>query len=282
VSLHNPAGRATAGMQPRVMGVLNVTPDSFSDGGCFERLDQAVDHAARLILEGAEVLDIGGESTRPGAQATTQNAELERVLPVISALRARFATPLSIDTRKPAVARAAVAAGASLWNDVSGLSGHAESLTTAAALGCDVVLMHMQGEPATMQRAPTYADVVSEVRDWLLERARQAMAAGIARERIWLDPGLGFGKTAAHNLALVRGLGALTQLGFPVLLGASRKGLIRAVDPTAVDPGDRLGGSLALALAGVRAGCAMLRVHDVRATVQALKLERAISAAVSA
>jgi dihydropteroate synthase len=261
------------------MGVLNATPDSFSDGGRFRGLDDALAQADRLIAAGADILDIGGESTRPGAAPVEVGEELARVIPLIQALRARTATPMSIDTRKPAVARAAVTAGASIWNDVSALTFAPDGPATAAALGCEIVLMHMQGDPATMQRSPRYDDVVSEVTAFLADRARAALAAGVAKDRVWLDPGIGFGKTPAHNLALIAGLDRLIALGFPVALGASRKGLIRAIDPAAADPGERLGGSLAIALAGARAGVAMLRVHDVRETVQALKVAAAIDTA---
>jgi dihydropteroate synthase len=261
------------------MGVLNATPDSFSDGGRFRDLDAALAQAGRLIAAGADCLDIGGESTRPGALPVDEGEELDRVIPLIEALRGQTAAAISIDTRKPAVARAAVAAGASIWNDVAALTFAEDGPETAAALGCEVVLMHMRGEPETMQRSPQYVDVVAEVASFLAARAETAISAGVARERIWLDPGIGFGKTLGHNLALIAGLDRLVALGFPVLLGASRKGLIRAIDRGAADPLDRLGGSLAIALAGARAGCAMLRVHDVRETVQALKVARAIEAA---
>jgi dihydropteroate synthase len=205
--------------------------------------------------------------------------ELARVIPLIEALRERGAGPISIDTRKPAVARAAMAAGASWWNDVTALTWAPDSLETAAALGGPVVLMHMRGDPRTMQAAPRYDDVVAEVADYLAVRARAALAAGVKRENIWLDPGIGFGKTLEHNLALLAGLDAIVALGFPVLLGASRKGLIGGIDRTACDPADRLGGSLAIALAAARAGCAMIRVHDVRETVQALEVAAALQAA---
>jgi dihydropteroate synthase len=261
------------------MGVLNATPDSFSDGGCFQRLDDAVARAAAMVAHGADVLDVGGESTRPGAAPVSEAEELDRVIPLVAALRARGDTPISIDTRKPAVARAAIEAGAAMWNDVSGLAGAPESLHLAAELGCEVVLMHMQGEPATMQQAPRYDDVLSEVTDWLADRARTALDAGVAPERIWLDPGIGFGKTLAHNLTLLGGLERIAALGFPVLLGASRKGVIRGVDPSARDPMDRLGGSIAIALSAARAGCAMVRAHDVRETVQALAVASAIDRA---
>ena len=214
------------------MGVLNSTPDSFSDGGRFRDLDAALAQAARLIAAGADCLDIGGESTRPGALPVHEGEELDRVIPLIEALRGQTAASISIDTRKPAVARAAVAAGASIWNDVAALTFAGEGPETAAALGCDIVLMHMRGEPETMQRSPQYVDVVAEVASFLAARAETAISAGVARERIWLDPGIGFGKTLGHNLALIAGLDRLVALGFPVLLGASRKGLIRAIDPS--------------------------------------------------
>ncbi|MDP3368306.1 MAG: dihydropteroate synthase [Brevundimonas sp.] len=264
---------------PRVMGIVNVTPDSFSDGGRLASVEAAVAHGLRLVEQGADILDIGGESTRPGAEPVDAAEELARVLPVIKGLRARWPGPISIDAMKPAVARAAVAAGATLWNDVTALGHAPDSLATAAELGCDVVLMHMRGEPRTMQAGPRYHDVVAEVTAWLSARAAAAMAAGVARERIWLDPGLGFGKTAAHNLALTAHLDRLVATGFPVLYGASRKRVIQSVDPTATDPGDRLGGSLALALEATRAGVSILRVHDVRETVQALKLQAAVAVA---
>jgi dihydropteroate synthase len=259
------------------MGIVNVTPDSFSDGGRLASVGAAVAHGLRLVDEGAALLDIGGESTRPGADPVAADEEIARVLPVIEGLRAAgWSGPISIDTMKPAVARAAVAAGATMWNDVSALGFAPDSLSAAADLGCDVVLMHMKGEPRTMQAAPRYDDVVAEVTAWLSARAASAMAAGVARERIWLDPGIGFGKTAAHNLALTARLDRLAALGFPVLYGASRKRTIQSIDPTATDPADRLGGSLALALATARNGAAIIRVHDVRETVQALAVQAAV------
>jgi dihydropteroate synthase len=265
--------------RPLVMGVVNVTPDSFSDGGRHVDPDAALTHARQLIADGADWLDIGGESTRPGAAPVSEAEEIARVAPLIAAIRAQSPILISIDTMKPAVARAAVAAGASLWNDVGALGFAPEAAAVAAALGCDVALTHMQGEPRTMQDAPAYADVVGEVEAFLLERARTAIAAGVARGKIWLDPGLGFGKTAAHNLILLAALPRFVALGFPILLGASRKRFIAAVDPLAGDTGGRLGGSLAAALASARAGVAMVRVHDVRETVQALAVQRAIDAA---
>ena len=266
-------------MGPLVMGIVNVTPDSFSDGGRWASTDQAVERAMALVADGADVLDIGGESTRPGAEPVDQAQEIERVVPVIAAVRARWGGAISVDTMKPAVARAAVAAGATMWNDVSALTCAPDGAAIAAELGCDVVLMHMKGEPRTMQDNPRYDDVVAEGGDHLRGRAEAAMAAGVARERIWLDPGIGFGKTLTHNLALTAGLGALAALGFPVLYAASRKRTIHAVDPTATQATDRLGGSLALALEGAARGARMVRVHDVRETVQALAVQAAIRAA---
>ncbi|WP_241004686.1 dihydropteroate synthase [Brevundimonas fontaquae] len=265
--------------RPQVMGIVNVTPDSFSDGGRWISVEAAVDQAMRLVADGADVLDIGGESTRPGAEPVGAAEEIERVAPVIAGVRARWGGAISIDTMKPGVARAAVAAGATMWNDVTALSHAPDSAAVAAELGCDVVLMHMKGEPRTMQADPRYDDVVVEVRDYLRGRAAAAMAAGVARERVWLDPGIGFGKTLAHNLALTARLRALVDLGFPVLYAASRKRTIQAIDATAVAATDRLGGSLALALEGARRGARMVRVHDVRETVQALKVQTAVTAA---
>ena len=213
----------------QVMGIVNVTPDSFSDGGRWTSTAAAVDHAMRLVEQGADVLDIGGESTRPGAEPVGEAEEIERVAPVIAAVRARWGGPISVDTMKPAVARAAVAAGATMWNDVTALSQAPDSLAVAAELGCAVVLMHMKGEPRTMQADPRYGDVVAEVRDYLRDRAEAAMAAGVARENIWLDPGIGFGKTLEHNMALTARLGELVALGFPVLYAASRKRTIQVL-----------------------------------------------------
>lgn len=265
--------------RPQVMGIVNVTPDSFSDGGRLASVEAAVALGLRLVEQGADILDIGGESTRPGAEPVAEADEIDRVVPVIEGLRARWAGPISIDTMKPAVARAAVAAGATMWNDVTALRFAADAPEVAAELGCDVVLMHMQGTPQGMQADPRYADVVAEVTAWLIGQATQAMAGGVARERIWLDPGIGFGKTAAHNLALTAQLDRLVASGFPVLYGASRKRVIQSVDPAATDPADRLGGSLALALEAARAGASIIRVHDVRETVQALAVQAAVRTA---
>jgi dihydropteroate synthase len=261
------------------MGVVNVTPDSFSDGGQFIDPDAGLAHARAMIAAGADILDIGGESTRPGAEPVAEAEELARVMPLIATLKGTPGVALSIDTMKPAVARAAIAAGATIWNDVTALSFAADSLDTAAALGCTVILMHMQGEPRTMARDPRYGDVVSEVAVYLEARAAAAMAAGVARERIWLDPGIGFGKTRTHSLALLANLDRIVALGFPVVLGVSRKRFIAGIDPSADKAADRIGGSLAAALAGARAGVAVVRVHDVRETVQALAVQTAIEAA---
>lgn len=250
------------------MGILNVTPDSFSDGGRFLDPIAATAQARRLIAEGADILDVGGESTRPGAEPVDAEEEAARVVPVIAAIRAFSDIPISVDTMKPAVARAAVAAGATIWNDVTALTFAEDSLATAADLRRPVVLMHMKGEPRTMQAAPEYDDVVSEVTDYLAARADAAMAAGVERSAIWLDPGIGFGKTARHSLALLANLGRIVALGFPVLLGASRKSFLRALGAQSDDA--RLAGSLEAARLGAKAGVAAVRVHDVRETVAAL------------
>jgi dihydropteroate synthase len=262
----------------KVMGVVNLTPDSFSDGGRHLDPAAALAHAQRLIGEGADLLDVGGESTRPGAAPVPEAEEIARVVPLIAALRAESDIPISVDTMKPAVARAAMAAGAGLWNDVTALRHAGDSLATAAELGCEVVLMHMRGEPATMQAEPHYDDVVGEVAAFLQARAEAAMAAGVAREKIWLDPGVGFGKhMTRHNLPLLAGLERIVALGFPVLLGVSRKSFIGAVDGGARSADARLGGSIAGALWGAQAGVAAVRVHDVRETVQALRVWEAIA-----
>lgn len=271
---------AAAPSSVRVMGVINVTPDSFSDGGRFDDLDGAIVRARRLIADGADILDIGGESTRPRAEPVAAALEIERVVPLIRAIRAESAIPISIDTMKPAVARAAVKAGATIWNDVTALRHAPDSLATAAELGCEIVLMHMQGEPQTMQAEPHYDDVVAEVAAFLEARVEAAIAAGVGRERIWLDPGVGFGKhMTRHNLPLLAGLDRIVALGFPVLLGVSRKSFIGAIDPAGARADQRLGGSIAGALAGAAAGVSAVRAHDVRETAQALAVWRAIAAA---
>lgn len=259
---------------PFVMGVLNVTPDSFSDGGKWIDQEAAVKRALEMLKNGADVIDIGGESTRPGADPVPEAEELRRVVPVIKALRQETAAKISIDTFKPAVARAAVEAGADIWNDVMALR-YEGAVETAAELGVPVILMHMSGSPQNMQKNPQYEDVVSEVCDFLTERADIAMAKGVPADCIWLDPGIGFGKSLDHNLALMHDLDEVIGLGYPVLFGASRKRFIAALDDGA-DETERLGGSLAAALRAAQAGVAMVRVHDVRMTVQALKVQAAI------
>lgn len=259
---------------PFVMGVLNVTTDSFSDGGKWIDQEAAVKRALEMLKNGADVIDIGGESTRPGADPVPEAEELRRVVPVIKALREETAAKISIDTFKPAVARAAVEAGADIWNDVMALR-YEGAVETAAELGVPVILMHMSGTPRNMQKNPQYEDVVSEVCDFLTERADIAMAKGVPADCIWLDPGIGFGKSLDHNLALMHDLDEVIGLGYPVLFGASRKRFIAALDDGA-DETERLGGSLAAALRAAQAGVAMVRVHDVRMTVQALKVQAAI------
>ena len=256
------------------MGVLNVTPDSFSDGGRWIDQEAAVGRAMEMLGNGADVIDIGGESTRPGADPVPEDEEMRRVIPVIKALRERSAARISVDTFKPAVARAAVEAGADIWNDVTALR-HEGAVETAAELGVPVILMHMSGTPQDMQTNPQYVNVVSEVCDFLTERADIAMGAGVTADSIWLDPGIGFGKSLDHNLALMHDLDQVIRLGYPVLFGASRKRFIAAIDEGAAEM-ERLGGSLAAALRAAQAGAAMVRVHDVRMTVQALKVQAAI------
>jgi dihydropteroate synthase len=267
--------------RPRVMGVLNVTPDSFSDGGRFLDRAAALEHARRMLKDGADIIDVGGESTRPGAEATAEADEIERVVPIIEALREECdarGVVLSIDTRKPAVMRAAIAAGAGMVNDVSALRapGALEAVASARER-VGVCLMHMKGEPATMQQHVDYTDVVGEVKAFLAERAAECERSGIAEERIALDPGFGFGKTVAHNLALLRWLDDLVALGYPVVVGLSRKSTIGAL--TGRDVGERVAGSVAAALVAVERGAAIVRVHDVRETVDALNVWRAVEGA---
>ena len=256
-------GRSLDLSRPVVMGVLNVTPDSFSDGGRYASRDTALRQGERLAAEGADILDVGGESTRPGASGVSVQEEIDRVAPVIEALAARLALPLSVDTSKPEVMRAAVTAGAGLINDVQALR-RPGALVTAAALAVPVCLMHMRGTPTSMQEDPVYADPVAEVSDFLGERVRICEGAGIPRQRLILDPGFGFGKTLAHNLALLAGLGRLAELGLPLLVGLSRKSMIGAL--TGREVGDRLAGSLAAAVLAVERGAIVIRVHDVAAT----------------
>ncbi|MET0345176.1 MAG: dihydropteroate synthase [Casimicrobiaceae bacterium] len=268
-------GRQTLDLsKPQVMGIVNVTPDSFSDGGQFADADAAIAHARRLRDEGAAIVDVGGESTRPGAAAVPEDVELARVLPVVEAL-AHDGAIVSVDTMKPGVIRAAIGAGASMVNDVRALQAPG-AIEAVAASDAAVCLMHMQGEPRSMQAEPQYVDVVAEVAAFLRERARACEAGGIARERIAVDPGFGFGKTVAHNLRLLRELRAIAGLGYPVVAGLSRKSTLGALTGRA--PGERLPASLAAALAAVAGGAAIVRVHDVRATVDALCVWSAVQA----
>lgn len=259
--------------QPQVMGILNVTPDSFSDGGRFAGRDAALAQARAMAEAGAAMIDIGGESTRPGAEPVPAQQELDRVIPVIEAVRAELPVVISVDTSKPEVMRAAVAAGAGFINDVYALR-QPGALEAAVAAGVPVCLMHMQGEPRSMQAQPDYADVVAEVRAFLLERAAACQAAGIPRERIVLDPGFGFGKTVAHNLLLLKHLPVLAASGYPVLAGLSRKSLIGGLLGLPVD--QRLAPSVALAALAVWQGAGIVRVHDVAETVQAVRLCQAV------
>jgi dihydropteroate synthase len=255
------------------MGVVNVTPDSFSDGGLYLDPGAAIAHGKALAAEGAAILDVGGESTRPGAEPVGVAEELRRVEPVIAAL-ARAAEAISVDTSKATVAAAALDAGASIVNDVTALRGDPEMAALVADRGAGLVLMHMAGEPRTMQVNPTYGDVVAEVRDFLAARLAAAVAAGIDESRIWLDPGIGFGKTDRHNFELLRGLPELAALGRPILLGTSRKSFIGRADDSA--PDDRLGGTIATSILAATAGASILRVHDVREMSQALKVASAV------
>ncbi|MCB2101281.1 MAG: dihydropteroate synthase [Rhodobacterales bacterium] len=260
--------------RPRIMGILNVTPDSFSDGGDLPTARAAVDRGLAMVEDGADFLDVGGESTRPGSQPVAVDEELRRVVPVVEGLAAAGAV-VSVDTRNAPVMRAAVAAGARIVNDVSALTHDPAALEAMAALDAHLVLMHMKGDPRTMQQAPVYADVVADVKAYLAGRVAACVGAGIPRDRVAVDPGIGFGKTVDHNLTLLRHLDALGGLGCPVLLGVSRKSFIARVDRDGPAKG-RLAGSLVAALAGVRRGALILRVHDVAETRQALSIHAAI------
>ena len=262
--------------RPLVMGIVNVTPDSFSDGGLHVQRDAALAHAHKLIAEGADILDIGGESTRPGAQPVSIQQELDRVMPVIEGLKG-VPVPVSIDTCKPEVMLAAIAAGAQMVNDINALQDPA-AMNAVAAGRVSVCLMHKQGDPQTMQQQPQYQDVVTEVSAFLCERVAAAKAAGVGHDRIVIDPGFGFGKTLAHNLSLLQELKQLTELGVPILAGLSRKSMLGAL--TGRDTGQRLPASIAAGLIAVQRGANILRVHDVGATVDALKVLNAVNAAV--
>ena len=269
-------GRVLRLDRPQVMGIVNVTPDSFSDGGRHDDVDAAVAHGLKLVEEGADVLDIGGESTRPGSDEVPVEEEVRRVVPVIERLHARTAVPISIDTSKPEVMRAAVAAGAGMINDVYGLRREG-ALDAAAQSGAVVVLMHMLGKPRSMQEAPHYDDVVGDVHRFLAERIFAAEMAGIARRQIVVDPGFGFGKTLEHNLTLLARLEKFLELGVPVLAGLSRKRSIGELTGRDV-PDTRVAGSVAAHLIAAQRGALLLRVHDVAATVDALKVWNAVAA----
>ena len=263
--------------RPRVMGILNTTPDSFSDGGDFAQRAAAVARARQMAAEGVDIIDIGGESTRPGAAEVPVAEEIARTAPLIAEIRAAgVATPISIDTRKSAVAEAALDAGADIVNDVAAFTFDPELAGLCASRGAPVILMHAKGTPETMQLGPRYEDVTREVLEFLEERIVYAEEQGIARDRIVTDPGIGFGKTEAHNLTLLRDLATLHDLGAPVLLGVSRKRFIGEIGG-APEAKDRLGGSLAVALHGASQGVHILRVHDTQATLQALRLFAALN-----
>ncbi|HWO17025.1 MAG TPA: dihydropteroate synthase, partial [Solirubrobacterales bacterium] len=264
--------RDTPSMNPRLMGVVNVTPDSFSDGGLYLDPEAAIAHGKELVRDGAEILDVGGESTRPGAVAVDEREELRRVAPVVAAL-AREAT-VSIDTSKAVVAEAALDGGAEIVNDVTALRGDSEMAGLCAERGVGVVLMHMRGDPRTMQADPVYEDVVDEVKAFLTKRLEAAVAAGVDEERIWLDPGIGFGKTREHNFELLRRLGELRALERPLVIGTSRKSFIGAVDGSPA--GERLGGTIASSVLAAVEGADVLRVHDVAEVGQAMKVAQAV------
>jgi dihydropteroate synthase len=263
-------------MTPKLMGVVNVTPDSFSDGGLYLDADAAIAHGEELGREGAEILDVGGESTRPGAEEVSVEEERARTEPVVAAL-AEAGHMVSIDTAKLEVAEAALDAGAAIVNDVTALRGDPEIAALCAERGAGLVLMHMQGDPRTMQADPTYDDVVDDVRAFLAERLAVTVAAGVEEERVWLDPGIGFGKTLDHNLELLRRLAELRELGRPLLVGTSRKSFIGKIDGSGV--GDRLGGTIASSVIAAADGADVLRVHDVREAAQAVKVADAILSA---
>jgi dihydropteroate synthase len=257
----------------KLMGIVNVTPDSFSDGGLFLEPEAAIAHGEQLVRDGAEILDVGGESTRPGAEPVDVEVELARTQPVVADLEGLGYT-VSIDTSKAAVAEAALAAGAEIVNDVTALRGDPDMAALCAERGATVVLMHMAGEPRTMQEDPRYEDVVDEVKAFLAERVEMAVAAGMDEEKVWVDPGIGFGKTLEHNLELLRRLGELRELGRPLVVGTSRKSFIGKVDGSEVE--QRIGGSVATAVLAAANGADVLRVHDVAETAQALRVAAAV------
>ncbi len=263
----------TPASRPLIMGILNITPDSFFDGGRHLKIDDALSQAAHMIETGVDVLDLGAESSRPGAETITSDEECQRLLPVLEAIRSRFDIPITVDTVRPETAHAALAAGADAINDISG-GRDPQMFKLAYQTGCGLILMHMQGTPATMQAKPAYENAVTDVAEWLAERCTEALAAGIANDRLMVDPGIGFGKTLEHNLQLLRHLETVSA-GRPLLLGTSRKSFISQLTEAAV--GDRLPGSLAALSAAFFGGACMVRVHDVGASIQYLDVLSAIS-----
>jgi dihydropteroate synthase len=261
---------------PVVVGILNVTPDSFSDGGNFLDPEAAAEHAASLLDEGAGIIDVGGESTRPGSDPVSQEEEVRRVVPVIERIIvARPEAVISVDTYRSATAAAALSAGAGIVNDVTALRGDPRMISVVAEAQCPVILMHMQGEPKTMQSEPRYTDVVREVKDFLRSRAEQAVATGVSQENVIVDPGIGFGKSLDHNLALLRDLGAIVDLGFPVLVGASRKKFIGSITGVQATT-ERVFGTVATTVLAYERGASLFRVHDVRANSEALAVAEAV------
>ncbi len=261
--------------RPMVMGVLNVTPDSFSDGGRFNETELALAHVEQMLIDGVDIIDVGGESTRPGAEPVREQDEIERVIPLVEAIRSRFDVPISVDTSKPGVMRAAVAAGADMLNDVRALR-EVDAIEAVAELGVPVCLMHMQGEPREMQQNPQYDDVTDDVLQFLRERINACQVVGITRDKLLVDPGFGFGKSLAHHLTLLKELDRFKSLGLPVLVGLSRKSMIGAVLDKPVD--ERLYGSLAAASLALWQGASVIRVHDVAATKDVLRFCQAVKA----
>jgi dihydropteroate synthase len=262
---------------PCIMGILNVTPDSFSDGGRFNELEAAVAHARQMAVEGAAIIDVGGESTRPGSELVSLDDELRRVLPVIERLRDEVPLPISVDTMKAEMARRALAAGAVLVNDVTALRHDPEMVEVVAQSGCAVCLMHMIGEPKTMQEDPRYTDVVAEVAAFLEERLEWATSRGVREDQLLLDPGIGFGKTVEHNLLLIKHLDSLTALGRPIVLGSSRKRFLGTI--LGAEPDQRTAGTVATTAIGALAGAAVFRTHDVRPNLEALRVATAVRSA---
>lgn len=273
----NPIIELLGQKRPLIMGIVNTTPDSFSDGGALKNFDDALNHALRLIDEGADIIDIGGESTRPGAKEVSEAKEIERTIELIQLVRTKSDIPISIDTRKPKIAELAIKAGANMWNDVSALSFDPKSVETAASLNVPIVLMHYQGLPENMQDNPIYRDVVAEVLAFLTQRVASAINGGVTRNNLVLDPGIGFGKNLNHNLELIANLQKFAALGLPILFGASRKNFIKLIDEKAIDPKNRIGGSIASAIIAAAKGASIVRVHDVAQTKQALLVYEALA-----